>query len=263
MAAILGVGALFAAPALATNGPPVIESMSASAGGEVMVGADVDPEGLETTYEIWLECLCDPGKEQTTGSLPAVNEVRAVTLVLSGLPLGRYGFTVRVRNAAGEASQRGVLEFPESPGSFPEGTAPVEVIGAPYVGADTDHLLAIAERENRERSEREEREERAIEERIPPTVEEAERKHREEVEAVAAAPRQRSRACVVPSLKGDTLSVATRVLARAHCRLGKVNRPRHHQGAVYVTRQDPLPGKTLPARVGVTLALGAKHASRR
>lgn len=259
MAAIFGAGVLFVTPALAT-GPPIIESMTAGTGGEITVGAHINPEGLETAYEIWLECACDPGDEQAAGNLPAVAEVRAVTLVLSGLQPGRYGFSVHVRNAAGEASQRSVLEVSTSPGSFPTGTAPVEVIEAPYLGASTGQLLAIAEREARERSEREakEREEKEALERIPLSVVEAERQHREEAEAAAVA-RRRVAVCVVPSLRGDTLSVANHALAKAHCRLGKVSRPRHHHGKIVVTGQNPRPGETLQARGGVTLTIGAKR----
>ncbi len=263
-AAILAAGVVFAAPALATTGPPIIESMSAGAGGEVTVGANIDPDGLETTYEIWLECsLCDPAERYASGMLPAVNEVRAVALVLSSLPPGRYGFSVRVYNASGEASRHSeILEVPSSPGSFPTGTAPVGIIEAPYLGASTGQLLAIAEREARERSEREakEREEKEALERIPLSVVEAERQHREEAEAAAVAQR-RVAICVVPSLRGDTLSVANHALAKAHCRLGKVSRPRHHHEKIVVTRQDPRPGETLQVRGRVTLTLSAKHAS--
>lgn len=258
VSSIFSTCALFVPSALAV-GPPVIESSTATVSGEVAIGADIDPEGLETTYEIWLECPCDPGGGQVTGSLPAVDEVRTVTLVLSGLQPGRYGFAVRAINAAGEASQRSnILEVPSSPGSFPEGTAPVGVIEAPYLGSSTGQLLAIAEREARERGEREakEREAKEAEERIPLSMVEAERQHKEEAEA--AADQQRTHVCVVPSLRGDTFSAASRALAKAHCRLGKVNRPSHRHGTLLVIRESPHPGVRLPASSRVTLTLGAK-----
>jgi hypothetical protein len=264
-AAILGTSVLFAAPALATNGPPVIESMSASAGGEIAVGADINPDGLETSYEIWLECpSCDPSDQKTAGLLPAVNETRAVTLVLSGLQPGQYWFAVLVRNGAGEASQRSdILEVPASPGSFPNGTAPVGVVRAPYLGEAAGQLKAIAEQHTREQDEQHAKEQEAQRTEDQLAAQAAERQHREAEEAAAAVAQRRARVCVVPSLRGTTLSAAGHALANAHCHLGKVSRPRRHHGMILVTRQDPRPGETLPAGGGVTLTLGAKRASHR
>lgn len=54
--------------------------------------------------------------------------------------------------------------------------------------------------------------------------EEAARKRRVE-EAAASAAQSGTPACV-PSLRGDTLTSARRALSKAHCRLGKVSRPR-------------------------------------
>ena len=170
VAAILCVGALFSPSALA-SGRPTIESLMTTPSvkeeavvgldGEIAIDANVDPDGLETTYEIWLECaLCGANFLYTEGSLPAVDEARAVTLTLHDLqPGGNYWVSVRVRNAAGEASQRSDdVVIPESPNSFPNGAAPVGVIVAPYIGASTGDLLSIAEREARERIERESKE---------------------------------------------------------------------------------------------------------
>lgn len=264
-AAILGAGVLFAAPALATTGPPVIKSMSASAGGENVASVNIDPEGLETTYEIWLECSsCDPSDQRAAGSLPAVEEVRSVTLVLSGLQPGHYyWFAVLARNAAGEASQRSdILDASSSPGPFPNGASPVGIILSPTTGAASGQLLAIAEREQDEKLAKEQEAQKA-EEHVRLVAEAAEREYREAAEAAAAVLRQRARACVVPLLRGDTLAAAGRALANAHCRLGKVSRSRRHHETILVTRQDPRPGETLPVGGRVTLTLGARQASRR
>lgn len=58
------------------------------------------------------------------------------------------------------------------------------------------------------------------------------------------------RACVVPKLKGKTLSVVRAVLSRAHCKLGKV------KGKGRVANQSPAGGRVLSpgAKVGVKLA---------
>jgi hypothetical protein len=266
VAGTFGLGMLFAPLAMA-SGQPTIESLMASAkdemvvgfGGEGTVEAKVDPEGLETTYETWLECAsCGAGYDRVEGSMPAVSEVRAVTFVLHGLQLGgKYWVAMRVRNSAGEAFQHNEFEVPESPDSFPDGTAPVGVVEAPYVGDSTGELIAIAEREAKERSERElkEQEARELWEQVPASAQAGAQKE----EAKAATPvRQRDLACVVPWLKGDTLSAADRALGKAHCLLGKISRPRHHNRTLFVTRQNPRPGRTLRASGRVTLTLGAK-----
>jgi hypothetical protein len=63
--------------------------------------------------------------------------------------------------------------------------------------------------------------------------------------------------CVVPQLRGMTLTRAKTALARARCTLGRVSRPRHvkpHQ-ALHVIAQSPGPGarRNLGVRVNVTL----------
>jgi len=271
---MLCLGALLATPALA-SGRPVIERLTTKASvteneiggldGEIAIDAQIDPEGLETTYEIWLECAtCGANYLDTDGSLPAVDEVRTVALTLHGLqPSGRYWVSVRARNSSGEAFQRsGEVEVPESPNSFPDGTAPVEVVRAPYLGDGTSELLAIAQREARERSERElkEQEARRAEERTPPSLELAERRSRETERSTHT--QGHVHMCVVPSLRGDTLSAAVRALAKADCHLGRVSRPRHHRGSVVVSGQGSPPGKILRAGSRVAVTLAAKHAAR-
>ena len=114
-AAIRAALALAPARAAAAGGPPVIESVRSGYGAEVSVKAKIDPEGLETTYEIGLECSpCGPGDQVAKGTLPAVHESREVTLALTGLKPGqRNWFAVRAANADGETSRRGeTLEIP-------------------------------------------------------------------------------------------------------------------------------------------------------
>ncbi len=67
--------------------------------------------------------------------------------------------------------------------------------------------------------------------------------------------------CHVPRLKGDTLGQARRTLKRAHCRLGRVHRPRHvsHGSHLKVSSQNPSAGSVRPAgsRVSVKLSAGS------
>ncbi len=96
-------------------------------------------------------------------------------------------------------------------------------------------------------------------------AEEAELKQAEEREAQEAAAREEAEpaACHVPALKGDTLTAARLALAKAHCRLGAVHRPAHHDGALYVSAQGAPAGKRLAHNARVALWLGAKRASHR
>ncbi len=71
------------------------------------------------------------------------------------------------------------------------------------------------------------------------------------------------RACVVPRLAGKTLARAKRTLRAAHCKLGKVRRPRHARGRRLVVRStNPSPGAS-PANRTVHLRLGPKRPRHR
>ncbi len=61
--------------------------------------------------------------------------------------------------------------------------------------------------------------------------------------------------CVVPKLKGTTLTQATRLLSRAHCRLGRVTRPKRHKHKLVVVSQNPGAKKTLHSGTKVSLRL--------
>ncbi len=67
--------------------------------------------------------------------------------------------------------------------------------------------------------------------------------------------------CVVPSLKGDSLGTAQKALSKAHCKLGKVSRPRTHHGALVVTGQSPKNGKKLASGAAVAVTLGSSKAT--
>jgi hypothetical protein len=111
------------------------------------------------------------------------------------------------------------------------------VLPPPQPSSTQEERKAQEERERRERAERE--------------AAERERAEREAREA-------RARECVVPSLLGDSLRKARRVLGRTHCRLGRVSRShRHAHGSLVVTRQSPRPGSQLAGGARVTVTVGA------
>jgi hypothetical protein len=65
--------------------------------------------------------------------------------------------------------------------------------------------------------------------------------------------------CVVPKLKGKSLSKAKSLLKKAHCKLGKVHKPKprkHHKlGKLVVKGSSPGAGKSRPAGTKVALTL--------
>lgn len=68
--------------------------------------------------------------------------------------------------------------------------------------------------------------------------------------------------CVVPKLKGKTLSKAKTLLVRAHCRLGQVHRPgppKHHKHrTLIVSKTSPVAGQVRPAGTKVAVTLKPK-----
>jgi hypothetical protein len=248
------------APA-AQDGAPFIESVGSGAGSAIAIDAKINPEGLETSYEIGLECSpCRSGDQWTKGTLPAVNESREVTLALTGLQPGhRYWFAVRALNNDGEAFRRGeTLEIPPPVESFPEGTGGGGIVrGAPPTEAQLNELRAIGIHEEERRTKAKEQEDGEL------AIRPASELQHTEAQPPAASARTELHACLVPALKGDTLATARHALARAHCRLGAVHRPSHYDGALYVDAQGVPAGEHLAHGARVALRIGAKQASHR
>lgn len=63
--------------------------------------------------------------------------------------------------------------------------------------------------------------------------------------------------CLVPSLNGDTLRAARRVLSKAHCKLGRVTEPRRRHARLIVTGQSRPAGARLSDNAPVAVRLGA------
>lgn len=141
------------------------------------------------------------------------------------------------------------FEVPPSPGEFPDGTSEVGIIEAPYLGSSTEQLMAIALREQEQRHVKE------LEERK--RAEELTARPRSEFmpppEPIAVQPKA---VCLVPALRGDTLAVARRALAKAHCELGQLDTHKRRRGTPRVTSQSPKPGQRLAAGARVKVALG-------
>ncbi len=61
--------------------------------------------------------------------------------------------------------------------------------------------------------------------------------------------------CVVPSLSGHTLAGARWLLARAHCKLGRVSYLRRRSATVHIATQNPARGTHLVAAASVSVRL--------
>jgi hypothetical protein len=275
LAAALAAGALLPVSASAAEGkPPKIESVGTGVGGEVTVNAQINPEGLETTWEIKLACaVCGPpGYTPAVGQLSAVNETRTVSLNLTGIQPGTYSFDVHASNTAGEAFTQSELTVPATPpGACPNGCGTGEEYRAEIPAwssnlAEGESAQTIKEYEAKQAKEREEQQAKEAAIRAAEATalkqheerEAAERTEEQAEEAQEAAP-----PCVVPSLRGYTLAAARHALTKHHCRPGKITRPAHHHGTLYVTAQGAPAGKRLRRGGRVALVLGAKQASHR
>jgi beta-lactam-binding protein with PASTA domain len=114
---------------------------------------------------------------------------------------------------------------------------------------------AAKEKQEHEAKEKQEREAREG----PPVAQPPPREQPQEAEASGSPATVR---CVVPSLRDDSLGVAQKALRKAHCKLGKVSRPRTHHGALVVTGQSPKSGKKLASGAAVAVTLGSSKATR-
>jgi hypothetical protein len=233
---------MMAAPVVAAaSGPPVIENL-ALGGTQAEVGGKINPEGLETTYEIRVECkgegpiyACEPlSGPRGTGTLAAGSVGQEVSLNVAELTPGAYWIGVLASNAAGKAFERGNAVIPSiPPGAAPEGIGAGELYNPPMPAWIIESAQRAAERAVAEQTEKEARE-RAAEPATKPS----------------------SARCVVPSLIGDTLTGARRLLARARCTLGRVAYARRHGRRLHIVSQRPARGTHLAAgaRVSVRIA---------
>jgi hypothetical protein len=263
-------------PAVAATKAPEVGYLAASHVGSTgaTIEVPINPEGGETSYEISLECQnaqennqdCEPltvGSQSQQGVLLPGYEQQIVTDSVTGLQPGylyRYGVTAT--NSAGKEGYvgDGFLTCP-SQGPCPSqpylmGEALWNIEGARREAEEAPRLEAERQAKQKEAEERPAKEaaERATNER---NIREAgERAGREAAEREASAHLAK---CVVPSLKGDSLTQARRALGRAHCRLGKVFGPRRYHGPLVIVRQSVRSGRELPADASVALTLKRAH----
>ncbi len=215
----------------------------------VTVEAQINPQGSETTYEfllVWQDA--DPpaggepvsgGTHAQTGHIAAGFEDQTVSALLTDLQPGcTYWYEVVASNSGGK-TKTGPYSFAYlNDGSYPYGTGS----GPPYKTELSQ--CAIESGDIAAARVLQEAEQRRAKEAAAKAAEEA---------AHAVVPVS---TCTLPSLKGDTLSTARRVVARAHCRLGRVSRPHRYRGALIVTGQSPGRGRKLADGTAVSVRLG-------
>jgi len=85
----------------------------------------------------------------------------------------------------------------------------------------------------------------------------AERAKLDAFERLERTPKRTVIRCVIPALKGDSLSAARRKLRKAGCKLGRVTTPHGQHGALVVVWQSPARGKRFARATSVALGLAA------
>jgi hypothetical protein len=277
--AVLGVAVCCTAlPAVSlAASKPSIGAPSAEVGGnEATLKAPIRPGGLETNYEVWLQCTsqsCTSTESHRVadGSINSGLE-HEVNVLLTSLEWNTsYTFEVIASNKDGTVSS-----YPQTfttgsppPAGCPDGCSE----NKPYESKLEPWVLEGAEREAKEAPRlEEEREAKAKEEAERPGKEAAaraahereireagERAGREAAEREHLAEQASAVACLVPSLKGDSLGAARSALSKAHCKLGKVSKTRGHHKTLVVSGQSAKSGKTLADGAAVAVKLGPMH----
>jgi hypothetical protein len=274
MAAALAVAmgcAILPAVSFASSAPLIGSTSAEVSQNDATLQAPIRPDGLETTYELWLEypaCqsgdTCEPTTSERVGegSILAGRLEQVVTAELTSLKWNySYNFVVIASNSDGTRLSYPLtftMGSPPPPGD-PNGSG----VGEPVQGKLEPWVLEGAEREAREAPRlEEEREAKKREEEERPIKEAAARaaKEREIREAGERAGREAAErsGCVVPRLKGDSLDAARRALAKDHCDLGKVSKPRSHRGVLVVMTQSAKAGHKLAHDATVAVKLGPK-----
>jgi hypothetical protein len=261
-----------AATAFGARQAPVIESASSTSLGETSVALDarIDPDGLATTYQFWLECeipsttmtFCEPGATSVllhAGSLAALGEGQDVSYELTGLHAGyTYVYRVVASNSSGTVEDPYNVAQTSPPGACAkcanETPAYVPEVSQWSIEANNKE----GERATAEYQEKLTRERKAIEEAQAAKARvEQEASEREAAEQTEQLRTREARICVVPRLHGDSLPKARRALRRAHCELGRTTLSRNHGRRLVVVRQGPAPGRRFPLNTRVAVTLGA------
>jgi hypothetical protein len=246
----------------------------------VVLEAQINPQNSATTYEfVIVQQVRNPsesgertpaGPRTLGGPIPAGAGAVTVSGLVTGLQRGyTYWYEVVASNLAGETRSGGDNWFSYYyTGGYPDGIG-----GAPYIATspsacaleltqqEAARIAASAEAERRQHA-REHEEQVAKEGAVRYASEAAALKRHEEEEGDAEAASHIS-SCIVPVLKGDTLSAARRALDKAHCRLGEVHEPHRRRGGLMVVDQSNWHGEKLTGGAAIAVTLGTARSRHR
>jgi hypothetical protein len=274
--AVLGFAvccAVLPAVSLAASKPSIGAPSAEVGGNEATLKAPIRPGGLETQYEVWLQCTsqsCTSTESHRVadGSINSGLE-HEVNVPLTSLEWDTsYTFQVTASNKDGTATS-----YPQTfttgsppPAGCPDGCSdnkPYESKLEPWVleGAEREareapRLGAEEEAKAKEEAERPGKEAAARAAKEREIREAGERAGREAAERELLAKQASTTMCVVPSLEGDSLTAARRALGMVHCKLGKVSKPHGHHKTLVVAGQSAKSGKTLADGAAVAVKLG-------
>lgn len=175
----------------------------------------------------------------------------------------RTWYEVVASNLAGETRSGGDNSFsyyytggyPYGIGGAPFRAVPPSPCAVELAQQEAGRIAAKTEAERQQQS-REHEEEKAKKSAARYAAEAAALEQREQEETAAEAKVRVIPTCTVPSLKQDTLRRVRQALSKAHCRLGKVSRPKGRHGQLVVTQQRVSAGEKLPGDTRVGVALG-------
>jgi hypothetical protein len=238
---------------------PVIGHVTATevAEHEEKVEAQVNPGGLETDYEVRLVWqLPDPpggpppnagegptgGAQTQTGRIVASSGDQTVSATLTGLQWGYvYYYVIIAANSVAQTKGESPYQFGfHISGEFPNG----EGSGPPFESEIPIWYNKLSEEESAQTI----KEYEAKQRQIAKEHEEQQAREQARIAEEAHVPM-----CAVPSLRGDTVSRARRVLEKAHCRLGRVIRRSHRRGVLHVVEQNPGSGSWLAAGTSIAI----------
>ncbi len=257
---------------------PGVSTGDAAAGAYgASVGAAVNPNGSATTYQIQYGTTAAYG--QTTGSLPAGDVLigsanQAVSAALTGLaPLTTYHYRVLATNARGTTYGRDrtlrTTVVPPSVSGAPRiaGTpAPAHAVSCEtgaWTGASSFAFAwlrdgdAIAGAAGSSYTPARGDAGHALQCRVTATNAGGPASALSAPLVVAGAP---AAACVVPSLRGKTVTSAREALAAAGCRLGRIKRTASKVKRGRIVRSTPRANRVLTAhaRISVVLSRGKR-----
>jgi hypothetical protein len=248
----------------------------------VVLEAQINPQNSATTYEfVIVQQLLNPenpsdrsemapkGLRAVGGPIPAGAGDVTVSGLVTGLERGyTYWYEVVASNLAGETRSGGDNTFsyyymggyPYGIGGTPYEATPPSACAIELAKQEAERITARTEAERLQQA-REHEELAAKEAAIRYASEVAALKLREEEADAEAASHVRS--CIVPALKGDTLSLARRAIEEAHCGLGEVREPHRHRGMLVVVDQSHRHGEKLAGGTAIAVTMGTARSRHR